>query len=82
MQNHFQEAIIMNIEYTANAGQTYMPFQENILVKPLPFTPLPRPEPEIPALELNSMALEKKWIIKEQCQHFGRDPRNAGLVLG
>ena len=25
---------------------------------------------EIPALELNSMALEKKWIIKEQCQHF------------
>ena len=61
---------MQEITYTANAGQTYMPFQENVLVKPLPFTPLSRPDPEIPALELNPMALENKWIIKEQCQHF------------
>ena len=61
---------MQEITYTANAGQTYMPFQDNIQVKPLPFTPLSRPEPAIPELELNPMALENKWIIKEQCQHF------------
>lgn len=61
---------MQEIFYTANAGQTYIPFQNNIQVKPLPFTPLSRPEPAIPELELNPMALEKKWIIKEQCQHF------------
>ena len=61
---------MQEISYTANAGQTYIPFQDNIQVNPLPFTPLSRPEPAIPELELNPMALEKKWIIKEQCQHF------------
>ncbi len=61
---------MQEISYTANAGQTYMPFQDNIQVKPLPFAPLSRPEPAIPELELSPMALEKKWIIKEQCQHF------------
>lgn len=36
---------MQEITYTANAGQTYMPFQENVLVKPLPFTPLSCPVP-------------------------------------
>ncbi len=56
--------------YVPNAGQTYMPFQDNIKVKPLAFTPLERPNPAIPELELNPMAQEKKWVLKEQCQHF------------
>lgn len=56
--------------YTANAGQTYMPFQENIHVPTLPYTPLDRPDPAIPELELNAAALEKGWKLNAQCQHF------------
>ena len=57
-------------EYIANAGQTYMPFQENIRIKPLPFTPLDRPQPPYPDPELNPMALEKAWVLQGHCQHF------------
>ena len=57
-------------EYIANAGQTYMPFQENIKIKPLPFTPLDRPEPSVPEPELNAMAREKGWVLQSHCQHF------------
>ncbi len=60
----------MSMEYTANAGQTYIPFQKNTAVKTLPYTPLSRPAPEIPPLELNPMALEKGWALGEQTQHF------------
>lgn len=56
--------------YIATAGQTYLPFKENTKVKTLPFTPLPKPDPAIPALELNPMALEKGWELHEQTQHF------------
>lgn len=58
------------VSYTPNAGQTYMPCEKNIKVKPLPFTPLEQPTPVIPTLELNPMALEKGWVINSQCQHF------------
>lgn len=58
------------LNYTANAGQTYMPFQENTRVKTLPYTPLAKPEPEIPALELNETALQKGWVLQSQTQHF------------
>ncbi len=56
--------------YIGNAGQTYMPFKENTGVKTLPYTPLGRPEPAIPELELNPAALEKGWVIQAQSQHF------------
>ena len=56
--------------YTANAGQTYMPFQKNTRIKTLPYTPLNRPDPAIPALELNGMAKARGWELHEQTQHF------------
>ena len=71
---------MQEISYTANAGQTYIPFQDNIQVKPLPFTPLSRPEPAIPELELNPMALDHQGAVSAFSP--GRYPRNAGLVLG
>lgn len=60
----------MDINYTANAGQSYMPFQENIKVPTVPYTPLERPEPPLAELELNAMAKGKGWEIQSQCQHF------------
>lgn len=58
------------MEYIANAGQTYMPFQENIRV-PIPeYTPLPLPTPPLPDLILNRKAREKGWILGKQHQHF------------
>jgi hypothetical protein len=56
--------------YLANAGQTYLPFQDNTKVKTLPYTPLAKPEPAIPTLELNPMAVEKGWTLQSQTQHF------------
>lgn len=58
------------MEYFANAGQTYMPFQENTHVPTLTYTPLAMPEPPLPKLELNSMAKEKGWVLNNQHQHF------------
>lgn len=60
----------MDNTYTANAGQTYMPFQENIHVKTLPYEPLKKPEPPYAPLVLNPMAMEKGWVIQSQAQHF------------
>ena len=31
------------MEYNANAGQTYMPFRENVRMPTLAYTPLPMP---------------------------------------
>lgn len=56
--------------YLANGGQTYMPFQKNTKVRTLDYTPLEQPNPLIPDLELNPAALEKKWTIQSQSQHF------------
>lgn len=56
-------------EYLANAGQTYIPFQENTNVDILPYEKLNGPIPPLPELELNHMAGEKQWVIQSQTQH-------------
>lgn len=58
------------MSYSANAGQTYMPFKENIHVPTLPYEPLAKPEPALPELALNAMAREKGWVLNAPCQHF------------
>jgi nitroreductase len=58
------------MNYTANGGQTYMPFRENIHIPTLPYTPLSKPEPALPVLSLNSMAQGRGWVINSQHQHF------------
>ena len=58
------------MEYTANAGQTYQPFRENIHIPVLPYTPLPRPEPLLDAPELCSAAREKGWQLCSWSQHY------------
>ena len=57
-------------EYNANAGQTYIPFKENIKIETNEFTPLDKPNPEIEELQLNQTALDNKWRIINQSQHF------------
>lgn len=47
-------------EYLANAGQTYIPFQENTNVDILPYEKLNGPTPPLPELGLNHMAGEKR----------------------
>ncbi len=56
--------------YTPNAGQTYMPFQKNIHVPILDFTPLNAPSPAYAPLELTEEAKAKGYIITTQAQHF------------
>ncbi len=58
------------MEYIPNAGQTYMPFQENIHVPTLPYTPLAKPDPLLPELELNRAAREKGYVLSAQHQYF------------
>lgn len=58
------------LQYTANAGQTYMPFKENTKVQTLPYEKLDPPNPMLPPLELNEAAIEKEWKLGEQTQHF------------
>ena len=58
------------MEYIPNGGQTYMPFQNNIHVPTLPFTPLAAPDPAYPALELTEAAKEQGYVITSQAQHF------------
>ena len=58
------------MDYIANAGQTYMPFKDNINVKFLPFDKPAKPEPLLPELELNPAAIEKGYVLPSQKQHF------------
>ena len=58
------------MEYTANAGQTYLPFKENTRVRTLPYTPTEKPTPPLPAPELNAAAREKGWVLNSWHQHF------------
>ncbi len=58
------------MEYIGNAGQTYMPFEENIHVPTLPYTPPAKPEPPLPELRLNAMAQSRGWVLTMQSQHF------------
>lgn len=57
------------MEYCANGGQTYLPFLENTHVDTLPYTPLERPQPPLPDLELNDAARAKGWVLNAQHQH-------------
>lgn len=54
----------------ANAGQTYLPFKDNIHVPTLPYRKLDPPNPPYPDLELNQMARGRRWHINQQAQHF------------
>lgn len=56
--------------YTPNAGQTFMPFQENIHVPTLDFQPLPAPTPAYAPLSLTQEAMDKGYVITTQAQHF------------
>lgn len=58
------------MSYTPNAGQTYMPFQKNIHVPTLDFTPLSAPTSAYPPLELTEDAKAKGYVITTQAQHF------------
>lgn len=58
------------MDYSANAGQTYTPVQENIHIRTLPYEPLKRPEPPLPEPELNEMALSRGWVLGRYNQHF------------
>ncbi|MBE6992050.1 MAG: glycogen debranching protein [Ruminococcaceae bacterium] len=58
------------MNYIPNAGQTYMPFTDNINIPTLPYTPLDRPEPPIPELELRREFKDRGYMIGTQCQHF------------
>ena len=57
------------MDYIANGGQTYLPFQENIHVPTLPYTPPDRPDPPLPPLELNQRARDAGWVLSAQHQH-------------
>jgi hypothetical protein len=55
-------------EYIATAGQTYLPFLENIHVDTLPYTPLKNPG--LPELELTQKAKDAGIELTAQSQHF------------
>lgn len=59
-----------DLNYIPNGGQTYMPFQKNIHVTQLDFTPLDRPTPLILDFELTDEAKARGWVIASPCQHF------------
>lgn len=58
------------ISMAANGGQTYIPFQDNIHVPTLAYTPLDRPSPLIPDLEMKQEYIDRGYRIGMQCQHF------------
>ena len=57
-------------KYTANAGQTYMPVQDNIHIDFLPYTTPAKPSPLLKTFELKPSYIEKGFIIASQKQHF------------
>ena len=56
--------------YIANAGQTYLPIQDNIRVPFKEFVPPAKPSPLLPALELTDEARAKGLELPSQKQHF------------
>ncbi len=56
--------------YTANAGQTYIPFKDNIHIPTLPYRRLAPPAEKMASLALNAHAREQKWVLKSEAQHF------------
>ena len=57
-------------KYTANAGQTYFPIQENIHVDFMPFQHPAKPEPLLKPLELSKSYQENGFVLSSQKQHF------------
>ena len=70
MENEKEEHMENNTGYIATAGQTYIPFQENIHTDLLPFDPPAKPDPLLPELELTDEAIEKGYALPSQKQHF------------
>ncbi|MBQ1312233.1 MAG: glycogen debranching protein [Blautia sp.] len=60
----------MKNDYLASAGQTYVPFQDNIHVDLIPYTPPAKPDPLLPELVLTDEAAEKGLVLPSQKQHF------------
>jgi len=58
------------MEYIANGGQTYIPCQDNIHVNFVPYEKPAKPDPLLPALELNPEAVAKGYVLPSQKQHF------------
>lgn len=56
--------------YTANAGQTYFPIQDNIYVDFVPFEHPEKPNPLLKPLELREDYAEKGFELSSQKQHF------------
>ena len=57
------------MDYIANGGQTYRPVLENTHVPTLPYTPLEKPDPLLPAPVLNHKARKKGWVLNAWHQH-------------
>lgn len=57
-------------KYSANAGQTYMPVQENIHIDFLPYTTPEKPSPLLKPFELKPSYIENGFKIASQKQHF------------
>ena len=53
-----------------NAGQTYMPCQDNINVPFLPYEKPAKPDPLLPELELKEAYIEQGYVLPSQKQHF------------
>ncbi len=58
------------MDYTPNAGQTYIPFRDNTDVPLLPYEPLKRPDPALPPLELREDFAARGFALQSQAQHF------------
>lgn len=70
MSDGVKNADASSINYVANAGQTYMPFDDNIYVRQLEIAPLEKPNPLLPELKLKPDFSEKGIVITDQSQHF------------
>lgn len=60
----------MMSDYTPNAGQTYLPIQDNIHINFMPFEKPAKPDPLLPQLELRQDYIDKGYVISSQKQHF------------
>ncbi len=58
------------VNYTANGGQTYLPFQDNTGIGFLPYEKPKRPEPPLPELVLSRKFIELGFELPSQKQHF------------
>lgn len=61
---------VLDTIYTANAGQTYIPFKDNIHIPTFPAKRLVVPADTMAPLTLNTHARELKWVLKSESQHL------------